>query len=191
MVEHKIQSSEDFNTNKANGIQAGDANESKAPAAYMSNASLVINLDPVPKFLKLLVDGWAPRAMIISFKLETDPKLLSIKAHTALNKYAHHLVIGNLLNTRKYEVLFVSAGSEDKWIRVPVHRRTKSVTNIKEAFAEKTAENSDSAAARDGGKVGDGDSVVEIESWIVPEVVKLHSHMIEHGDPRKLPVAVQ
>jgi phosphopantothenate-cysteine ligase len=140
-----------------------------------------MNLDPVPKFLKLLVDGWAPRAMIISFKLETDPELLSIKAHTALDKYAHHLVIGNLLNTRKYEVLFVSAGNEDKWIRVPAHRRTKSVTNIKEIYSGSV----NGVAVREGGEES---TPVEIESWIVPEVVGLHSHMIEHGDPRKLPV---
>jgi phosphopantothenate-cysteine ligase len=183
MVEHKIQSSEDFNTNKANGIQSdGSSSTAKPPAAYMSNASLVMNLDPVPKFLKLLVDGWAPRAMIISFKLETDPDLLSIKARTALDKYAHHLVIGNLLNTRKYEVLFVSAGGGEKWLRVPVHRRTKSASNIKEIYSA-------GANGIDGAQAGEESSPVEIESWIVPEVVKLHTHMIEHGDPRKLPVA--
>jgi phosphopantothenate-cysteine ligase len=141
-----------------------------------------MNLDPVPKFLKLLVDGWAPRAMIISFKLETDPDLLSIKARTALDKYAHHLVIGNLLNTRKYEVLFVSAGGGEKWLRVPVHRRTKSASNIKEIYSA-------GANGIDGAQAGEESSPVEIESWIVPEVVKLHTHMIEHGDPRKLPVA--
>lgn len=34
---------------------------------------LIVDLDPVPKFLKNLVDGWAPQCMIVSFKLETDP----------------------------------------------------------------------------------------------------------------------
>ncbi|KAJ8609945.1 hypothetical protein MRB53_038883 [Persea americana] len=100
--------------------------------------------------------------MIVSFKLETDPSLLSTKAHYALKKYAHHLVIGNLLNTRKWEVLFVSA-NDDQWIRIPAGRRTKSMTNT-----------------RDGGlaDVTTNESAIEIESLIVPQVAKLHDEHI-------------
>lgn len=108
MVEHKIQSSEDFN-----GKMDGEA-----PAARIMDQRLVVDLDPVPKFLKQLVDGWAPEGMIVSFKLETDDKLLVRKAQYALDKYAHHLVIGNLLATRKYEVVFVSAQKGEQWIRL-------------------------------------------------------------------------
>ncbi|CAK3782853.1 Phosphopantothenate--cysteine ligase CAB2 [Lecanosticta acicola] len=177
MVEHKIQSGEEFHQQSAvvDG-DVGPSEEEKAgrkPAAHMQGKRLVIDLDPVPKFLKSLVDSWAPRSMIISFKLETDPNLLATKARSALEKYAHHLVIGNLLNTRKYEVLFVSAGGGEKWLRVPPARRAKSITGRSE----------------DGPlniKEGDREPAVEIESWIVPEVAKLHSHMIEHGDPRHL-----
>ncbi|GIZ38097.1 hypothetical protein CKM354_000152100 [Cercospora kikuchii] len=168
MVEHKIQSSEDFNKQPN-----GDSGEhAKQPAAHMEGKLLKIDLDPVPKFLKLLVDGWAPRAMIISFKLETDPPLLSEKCAYALKKYAHHLVIGNLLNTRKHEVLFVSAEGGEKWIRVPMNRRAKSGT----------------AKLQEGQIADDGDSrepPVEIESLIIPEVKKLHTSMIEQGDPRR------
>ncbi|KAF5093112.1 hypothetical protein D0Z00_004235 [Geotrichum galactomycetum] len=70
--------------------------------------SLVLDLDPVPKFLKRLVENWAPRAMIVSFKLETDETLLVGKARGALERYSHQLVIGNLLQTRKHTVLFVT-----------------------------------------------------------------------------------
>ncbi|KAF5112110.1 hypothetical protein DV452_004174 [Geotrichum candidum] len=69
---------------------------------------LVVDLDPVPKFLKRLVEEWAPNAMIVSFKLETDEKLLLFKARQALTRYSHQLVIGNLLQTRKREVVFVT-----------------------------------------------------------------------------------
>lgn len=58
---------------------------------------LVVDLDPVPKFLKNLVEGWSPEGMIVSFKLETDPSILTLKAKYSLNRYQHHLVIGNLL----------------------------------------------------------------------------------------------
>ena len=176
MVEHKIQSSEDFHRKKAksNGSAAGEVIDSRPPAAHMEGKSLIIDLDPVPKFLKLLVDRWAPHAMIVSFKLETDPSLLSHKARTALEKYAHHLVIGNLLNTRKWEVLFVTAGHGEKWLRVPPARRTRSITSRVDD-------------GQNGIKDKDAyEPAVEIESKIVPEVAELHSKLIEHGDPRYL-----
>jgi phosphopantothenate-cysteine ligase len=140
----------------------------------MEGKSLIIDLDPVPKFLKLLVDRWAPRAMIVSFKLETDPNLLGVKSRTALEKYAHHLVIGNMLNTRKYEVLFVSAGGGEKWIRVPMNRRAKSITGRADGPAMMAVEEASREPA------------IEIESLIIPEVADLHTHMMEHGDPRRL-----
>ncbi|KAK9452261.1 DNA/pantothenate metabolism flavoprotein [Limtongia smithiae] len=79
---------------------------------------LKMDLDPVPKFLTRLVDKWAPSAMIISFKLETDSTILLSKAHQALERYSHQLVIGNLLQTRKYEVVFVEPNSPEFWIRL-------------------------------------------------------------------------
>lgn len=162
MVEHKIQSSEDFT--HANGKAAAPGGHS-GPAAQMAGKSLVIDLDPVPKFLKQLVDAWAPRSMIVSFKLETDPALLAEKSHYALRKYSHHLVIGNLLNTRKYEVLFVSATGGEQWIRVPASRRAKSVTS---PWPE-----DQTGASRE--------TPVEIESLIVPEVARMHSDLIAKG----------
>lgn len=165
MVEHKIQSSEDFT--HANGKVAGGERQgtSSTPAAQMAGKSLIIDLDPVPKFLKQLVDAWAPRSMIVSFKLETDEALLAEKSHYALKKYAHHLVIGNLLNTRKYEVLFVSATGGEQWIRVPASRRAKSVTSPRS----------------EDGPVASREAPIEIESLIVPEVAKMHSQLIAKG----------
>jgi len=154
MVEHKIQSSEDFNSSAAAMVDGA-----REPAAHMDGKSLIIDLDPVPKFLKVLVDGWAPEAMIVSFKLETDPALLAEKANYALKKYAHHLVIGNLLNTRKYEVLFVSIAEGEKWIRVPSGRRTKSIGAADAAETNR-------------------EPTVEIESLIVPEVARMHEAMM-------------
>jgi len=95
MTEHKIQSNEKFTEKN------GSADGAKRPAARTEGKSLVIDLEPVPKFLKRLVDGWAPNAMIVSFKLKTDPSVLVEKAKYALNKYQHDLVIGNLLTTRE------------------------------------------------------------------------------------------
>lgn len=79
---------------------------------------LVVNLEQVPKFLLRLVENWAPLAMIVLFKLETDELILIKKARQALDKYQHQLVIGNLLQTRKKEVVFVTSDNEEKWIKL-------------------------------------------------------------------------
>ncbi|QSL64610.1 hypothetical protein MERGE_001911 [Pneumocystis wakefieldiae] len=55
---------------------------------------LVIEFDPVPKFLAKLIEKWAPRASIVSFKLETDEDILITNARMSLQRYGHRLVIG-------------------------------------------------------------------------------------------------
>nr|CAG4648005.1 EOG090X085T [Moina brachiata]SVE93081.1 EOG090X085T [Moina brachiata] len=72
-----------------------------------SSGPLSISLQLVPKMLRPLVTLWAPNAFIVSFKLETNGDLLESKAAEALKKYHHHVVIGNLLHTRKHHVLLI------------------------------------------------------------------------------------
>lgn len=48
------------------------------------------------------------RCASIPQQLETDSNILIPKARASLERYGHQLVIGNLLNTRKYEVVLVS-----------------------------------------------------------------------------------
>lgn len=172
MVEHKIQSSEEFNQEQANGDSDSDM---KRPAARIEGQRLVIGLEPVPKFLKTLVDGWAPEGMIVSFKLETDPTMLVKKAGYALNKYSHHLVIGNLLSTRKWEVVFVSPAGE-QWIRVPRSKRTPSFSGRLDqvGLASGSVEN----GATDPNLLI-GEPAMEIESLIIPEVANMHSGHID------------
>lgn len=120
MAEHKIQSTDAAQSVAAPAAPADEEtfdNFDASPRVPRAKR-LVIDLDPVPKFLKNLVDGWAPEGMIVSYKLETDPSILVSKARYSLDRYQHHLVIGNLLVTRKWEVVFVSPGRQDKWLRV-------------------------------------------------------------------------
>ncbi|KAL6900228.1 DFP domain-containing protein [Trichoderma evansii] len=119
---------------------------------------LIIDLDPVPKFLKSLVEGWAPLGMIVSFKLETDPRILVHKARFSLERYQHHLVVGNLLSTRKWEVVFVAPGREDRWLRVPRQGGW--------GDAEGRPLRPDEAP--------EGDPEEEIEALIIPAVAELH-----------------
>ncbi|OJJ99971.1 hypothetical protein ASPACDRAFT_119887 [Aspergillus aculeatus ATCC 16872] len=204
MSEHKIQSSELPSHLESSGqgedsldIYTGGLEPQPVPNR---SKKLVIDLDPVPKFLHRLVDGWAPDgSMVVSFKLETDPNLLVYKAKTALERYAHHLVIGNLLATRKWEVVFVTPEPPyERWIRVPKSRRSKSISGSEDqvGLAEAAKQRAGEAALTgetSGGGSGSGsggapdrvpevvttaEEGVEIESLIIPELVKLHSNKI-------------
>lgn len=187
MAEHKIQSSEvPANLDQDNAVGPEDiyTGENEAqPATHRKK--LIIHLDPVPKFLHRLVDGWAPDgSMVVSFKLETDPALLVYKARTALQRYSHHLVIGNLLSTRKWEVVFITPDPpHERWIRVPKARRSKSISGVEDQVGLAEFRNSrDAPPGRetDGPSDPEGDhDGVEIESLIIPELVKMHSVMVE------------
>lgn len=63
MVEHKIQSGE------IPSSASTDGGSEKTTNGDASGKKLVIDLDPVPKFLKRLVEAWAPEGMIVSFKV--------------------------------------------------------------------------------------------------------------------------
>ncbi|UNI24325.1 Phosphopantothenate--cysteine ligase (ATP) [Purpureocillium takamizusanense] len=134
---------------------------------------LVIDLDPVPKFLKSLVDGWAPQGMIISYKLETDPAILVHKARYSLDRYQHHLVIGNLLSTRKWEVVFVSPGREDRWIRAPPPA----------SFGAGGWGDAEGRPLR-ADELPREDPDVEVEELIIPAVAELHDAHIKAANKK-------
>lgn len=185
MAEHKIQSLELPANMQENAIDSDEIytgeNETKPPK---SRKKLVIHLDPVPKFLHRLVDGWAPHgSMVVSFKLETDPSLLVYKARTALQRYSHHLVIGNMLSTRKWEVVFITPDPPyERWIRVPKARRSKSISGAEEQVGRAEIRKAGSAPPPDTEQTLPPDvrrDGIEIESLIIPELVKLHDKMIQ------------
>lgn len=107
---HKIQSGE---YSKSLKQKTNDPDDPQSNASTTKEGKLVLNLEPVPKFLKRIVESWAPKAMLVSFKLETDSSLLLSKCHQALEKYGHQLVIGNLLQTRNKQVVFVTNENPD------------------------------------------------------------------------------
>ncbi|KAK4649266.1 Phosphopantothenate--cysteine ligase cab2 [Podospora bellae-mahoneyi] len=180
MSEHKIQSTdavEAFNK-KPSKPSASEEEETfdnfdSSPSVPRSKR-LVVDLDPVPKFLKNLVEGWSPEGMIVSFKLETDPKILVHKAKYSLDRYQHHLVIGNLLSTRKWEVVFVSPGNPDKWIRIPQGGK---LDDAKEAEKDEPL---------DPKSLPEQEPEAEIESLIIPAVAELHTKYIKTMEGKKL-----
>lgn len=174
MAEHKIQSTNAVESRtKPAAAAVGGASETNedeetfdnfdsSPAVPRSKR-LIVDLDPVPKFLTNLVDGWAPEGMVVSFKLETDAAILVHKARYSLDRYQHHLVIGNLLSTRKWEVVFVSPGRDDNWVRVPREGGW--------GEAELRPLRADELPREDPG--------VEIEGLIIPAVKELHEEHIK------------
>ncbi|KAI2622069.1 DNA/pantothenate metabolism flavoprotein [Xylaria nigripes] len=216
MSEHKIQSTnatDQLKTKRQQGPvtittekreQQGESEEQEDFDNFDSpmvphSKRLIIDLDPVPKFLKNLVDGWAPEGMIVSFKLETDPSILVHKAKYSLNRYQHHLVIGNLLTTRKWEVVFVSPGHEDQWIRVPIARRKKTLSGSGAEDLIGVAEREGGGSSKvldedalnqpmDPANLPEGEPEMEIESLIIPAVEALHDEHVRSvmaKSPRK------
>lgn len=87
---------------------------------------LTVHLELVPKMLQPLVSVWGPELFVVSFKLETDEKMLIDKAQGALHKYKHDLVIGNLLKTRREEVTFVTQ-KESSLLRLTEHQKSQNI----------------------------------------------------------------
>lgn len=133
-----------------------------------SNGPLQLSLQIVPKFLQPLVKSFVPRALVVSFKLETDPNLLLVKSKKALETYNHQVVVGNILETRKKEVLIVTKDSE-KWIRLDD-------TSL-----------GDEGGAGDGSIENEGEckksGEAEIEVAIIAELVHMHKrHLRDVGE---------
>ncbi|KAJ4756763.1 Phosphopantothenate--cysteine ligase [Rhynchospora pubera] len=73
-----------------------------------TSGPLDMRLNQVPEMLSVLRKEWAPAAFCVSFKLETDPDILTQKADAALKKYGMHVVVANLLANYKGEVVVVT-----------------------------------------------------------------------------------
>ncbi|KAK4536907.1 hypothetical protein CDCA_CDCA10G2932 [Cyanidium caldarium] len=71
-----------------------------------------LQLQPVPKLLGRLRHHWAPQALLVSFKLETDAAVLQARATRALHRYGVDMVVGNLLHTRRQAVTLYSGGKQ-------------------------------------------------------------------------------
>ncbi|KAF8606272.1 phosphopantothenate-cysteine ligase [Ceratobasidium sp. AG-I] len=96
--------------------------------------SLIIEMDQVPKILKPLVSEWTSEGFFVSFKLETDKNLLVPKAHAALERYGHQVVIANRLDNRKFEVTFITRTGGGPGSGEPVFE--EEVVRLREGRAE-------------------------------------------------------
>ncbi|MCJ1376118.1 hypothetical protein MMC20_007358 [Loxospora ochrophaea] len=171
LAEHKIQSSD---TREQTTAKVSDSS-THGLSKDQWGKKLVIDLDPVPKFLKRLVDGWAPNCMIVSFKLETNSSILVPKARKALETYSHHLVVGNLLSSRKTEVVLIGPNVKEMWIRLPDHRRFDGPHEQFISTNETKNMTHKSSSQFEGGSESFSS---EIESLLVPLIADIHRDFI-------------
>ena len=103
-------------------------------------------------------------SLIYSPQLETDETLLIPKSRAALERYGHQIVIGNNLNTRKYQVLFVS-------------KRPRSASPLL-SDNPPASEYEESWLRLDNTSLPISGPMREIEEGIVAELVKRHTEWI-------------
>lgn len=90
------------------------------------SGGLSLELAEVPKLLgayrrALTREGaWAPAAALVSFKLETNPCVLTAKAAGALQRYGVDLVVANALQTYRRRVWLVRADEEVRAARAAI-----------------------------------------------------------------------
>ncbi|PHJ25437.1 dna pantothenate metabolism flavoprotein [Cystoisospora suis] len=81
---------------------------------------ITLKLAPVPKMLGL-AKQIIPQCFFISFKLETDPRVLAAKAMRSLRRYGADIVVGNLLKSR-HQTVTVFSENEALIVRAPCIR---------------------------------------------------------------------
>ncbi|XP_077525082.1 phosphopantothenoylcysteine synthetase [Amblyomma americanum] len=105
---------------------------------HSDTGPLQLHLHLVPKMLKPLICHWNPVAYVVSFKLETDDRILLDKARRALATYKHKLVIGNELHSRKHRVIFVT--NEDHQIIKLTTEQAAAGVEIEQIIVEKLSQ---------------------------------------------------
>eukprot|EP01126_Amoeba_proteus_P038920 TRINITY_DN407_c0_g2_i1.p1 TRINITY_DN407_c0_g2~~TRINITY_DN407_c0_g2_i1.p1 ORF type:complete len:346 (+),score=52.37 TRINITY_DN407_c0_g2_i1:123-1160(+) len=73
---------------------------------------IIVTLDLVPKLIPLMKWKWLPKAMIVTFKLETDEEVLDKKVNVHLRGYGVDMVIANILGQYNDRVWFCKPNGE-------------------------------------------------------------------------------
>lgn len=90
----------------------------KIQSKEYANSKIVIELENVPKTLKCFKEI-TPETKFVSFKLETDEKILETKMEESLKKYSMDVIVGNILDKRRNEIFIYTQGKFEKIIRDP------------------------------------------------------------------------
>jgi phosphopantothenate-cysteine ligase len=107
-------------------IPAADMQEHKIQSKG-GDAGLELSLQAVPKMLPYVRYEWAPNALCVSFKLETDEKILIKKAAGAIASYGVHMVVANVLATRYSEIFLVTPPANQPKVARITKRKDKAL----------------------------------------------------------------
>lgn len=137
---------------------------------------LHLSLRSVPKVLSQIKGcdggevGWAPDAMLVTFKLETNENILVAKAAAALRNYRVDVVCANRLQDYKSRVMLVSRSSPES--EVEVGEVSGDATQVAECRGVDVR-----TIALAGGAEG-----AEIESELIASLTQLHAkHQAAQG----------
>ena len=84
---------------------------------FVANGNkITIELENVPKIMKLLREI-TPKTKVVSFKLETDEKILGEKVAESFKKYDVNAIVGNILEKRRKEI-FIYSPKDSKKIEI-------------------------------------------------------------------------
>jgi phosphopantothenate-cysteine ligase len=142
----------------------------RAPAPQ--GGGLALQLVKVPKLLGALKHAetregaWAPDAVLVSFKLETNACILAAKAAGALAKYGVDLVVANQLQTYRRRVTLVAADEEVRAGRAQIRVHADAIHGDEAADVAVDGLATRTLDAADGGK---------LEAALAAELVKLHA----------------
>ena len=100
MAIEKIQSQSSSGDNGDDG-GSGSANTT-------TGDGITLKLQNTPKMLTSVCNTWCPDAMVVSFKLETNPNILLAKAASAIKKYGVDVVCANVLGTHRQVVTLIT-----------------------------------------------------------------------------------
>ena len=161
MAEHKIQSG---------GSGGGGPSE----------GGLTLQLRPVPKLLGAVKKGagetppWAPQALLVTFKLETNAHILRAKAAAAIAKYGVDVVCANQLQSYKREVTLVQQSGASP----PVVVGGK-VAGDETADVAVEGIRCSTVRTADAGVEAGGSHPPEIEAALLAELTLMHTASIE------------
>ena len=158
------------------------------------DGGLELHLRPVPKLLAAIKRGgdsgggsgapaWAPQALLVSFKLETNEAILKAKAAGAIARYGVDVVCANQLQTYKHEVtLMTQQGDALPTVAAKVCGDETEEVAVSGVLCRRISTQTSAPATRDAaGGAAAAEVAVEIEVPLLAAVVELHSEAIASG----------
>lgn len=105
-------------------------NELSKHKIQSNHAGLDLSLKPVPKLVGKLKSEWCNEAYVVTFKLETDPDILMSKCKKSLENYRHHVVIGNILESRKHFVTVLQSNGACDEISLAMEEKSLEIEEL-------------------------------------------------------------